>query len=226
VPNPKPEVAKRPLLLLGGTFDPPHIGHLVLAECARQQFGADVVVFLPAGQPYRKSSLEVTPAVDRLVMTRLAVDGNDAFVVDDREVRRRGPTYTVDTLEELRAEGQAHIILVLGEDAIADMPNWKQPDRIRALATIAMAPKPSMPGDAAQLAGVTLEMPRGGEDPARLALIAHGRPRELHGGPFVAMPPLAISSTLMRQRVRAGEPIRYLVPDGVERYIRDRGLYL
>ncbi|MEO9253955.1 MAG: nicotinate-nucleotide adenylyltransferase [Tepidiformaceae bacterium] len=190
-----------PLLLLGGTFDPPHLGHLVLAECARTQFASTAalpsVLFLPAGDPYRKASRFVSPALHRLAMTRLAVASNPNFVVDDREVRREGPSYTVDTLEELHSEGHANLILLLGTDAIADMPNWKQPERIRELATIAVAPK----------ADGSAELP----GPANTV--------------FVTMPLLPISSTLIRSRAVAGLPIRYLVPDSVEAYIREHGLY-
>jgi nicotinate-nucleotide adenylyltransferase len=130
-----------PLALLGGTFDPPHIGHLVLAECARLQFGAEKVLFLPAGDPWRKAGRPVTPAADRLAMVSRAVASNSHFFADDRELRRAGPTYTVDTLESLRDEGYDNLILILGSDAVADMPTWKLPERIRQLATIVVARK-------------------------------------------------------------------------------------
>lgn len=146
-----------PLALLGGTFDPPHIGHLVLAECARLQFGAEKVLFLPAGDPWRKAGRPVTPAADRLAMTSRAVASNSHFFVDDREMRRAGPTYTVDTLESLRDEGYDNLILILGSDAVADMPTWKQPERIRQLATIVVARK----GEATVEAGMlVVDMPQ------------------------------------------------------------------
>ena len=196
MPNgtPEPSHPEPPLLILGGTFDPPHIGHLVLAECARAQLGATRVVFIPAGDPYRKSDRDVSSAQQRLAMLRLAVADNPAFAIDEREVRRDGPTYTVDTLEELRAEGHRHIVLVLGADAVADMPHWKQPERIRELATLAVAPQDQ-------------------QQPAP--------PWHL----IVDMPPLSISSSLIRLRVAAGKPIRYLVPDSVARYVAEHGLY-
>jgi nicotinate-nucleotide adenylyltransferase len=195
-----------PLAILGGTFDPPHIGHLVLAECVGAQFAAKEVRFVPAGEPYRKTGVDtpenrasaviarpVTPAQHRLAMTRLAVAGNATFVVDDREVRRAGPTYTVDTLAELHAEGHSELILVLGSDALADLPNWRAPGRIRELARVVIAAK-----DGAVLPG---------------------------GETVVEMPQLRISSTEIRQRVREGRPVRYLVPESVEAYIREQGLY-
>jgi nicotinate-nucleotide adenylyltransferase len=213
--------------LLGGTFDPPHIAHLLLAECARHQLGLQRVLFLPAGDPWRKTGTSdeqratsgeragrdssllpppssprvVTPAEHRLEMTRLAIAGNDAFVLDDREVRRAGPSYTVDTLEELHAEGHTNLVLVLGSDALADMPNWKSPDRISALAHLAVAPK-------------------GGAEEPPSQLVARYSVLE------IAMPNIAISSTLIRQRAAAGLPIRYLVPEPVFAYIEAHRLYM
>ncbi len=183
------------LLVMGGTFDPPHIGHLVLAECARWQFGCEQVRFIPAGEPYlkRAAGREVTPAGLRLEMTRLATAGNPAFVVDDREVRRPGPTYTVETLEELAREEAGELVLVLGSDAAAGFGSWREPGRIRELARVVVAAKGSTP------------VPAGFE--------------------AVRMPRLEVSSTLIRERVRAGEPIRYLVPAAVEAFIFERGLY-
>ncbi|MCK9518710.1 MAG: nicotinate-nucleotide adenylyltransferase [Dehalococcoidia bacterium] len=200
-----------PLIILGGTFDPPHIGHLVLGECARVQFGADRVVFLPAGDPWRKTGTvaspgspvpatearQVTPAAHRVAMTRLAVASNPHFTIDEREVRRAGPSFTVETLQELHAEGHRELVLALGADALADLPNWKEPERIAELATLAVAPKPGSPVPAASA-------------PAHVV---------------VDMPPLAINSTMIRARVAAGLPIRYLVPGDVERYIREHRLY-
>ncbi len=198
--------------LLGGTFDPPHIGHLVLGECARLQFGLAKVIFLPAGDPWRKtgspqsSVLSPQSSSHRLAMIRLAVAGNPHFEVDDREVRRPGPTYTVDTLEELHRElsvlSPQSLVLLVGSDALADMPNWKDPDRIRALATLAVAPNPATDTPGASALGT------------RYSVLP------------VDMPPLAINSTVIRARVAAGKPIRYLVPEAVEAYIREHHLYL
>jgi nicotinate-nucleotide adenylyltransferase len=128
-------------------------------------------------------------------MTSLAVAGNDRFSMDDREVRRPGPTYTVDTLEELHREGEVALILILGADALADLPNWKDPDRIRELCTLAVAAREDLPAP------------------------------EISGVVPVPMPGIDISSSLVRERVSAGHSIRYLVPDAVREYIAGHGLY-
>src|SRR5262245_28254406 len=193
--------------VLGGTFDPPHIGHLVLGECVATQFGCDRVLFMPAGDPYRKSGTDtaenrragvsarsVTPAQLRLRMVELAIGGNPRFVRDAREVERAGPSYTIDTLRELRAEGHEEIVLILGSDALRDLPNWREPNEIRRLATIVVAPKTEDDG--------------------------------VIGVPLVEMPLLHVSSTLIRARVAAGQPIRYLVSEAVERFINENRLYV
>lgn len=195
-----------PIAIFGGTFDPPHIGHLVLGECVAEQFACERVLFVPTGDPYRKTGTDtpenrrapvagrtVTSADLRLEMARLAVEGNPRFIADAREVARPGPTYTVDTLRELHAEGQAEIVLVLGTDAIAEMPKWREPGEIQRLARIVAAPK--TPGADA-----------GGFQP-------------------VDMPFLAVSSTLIRSRVAAGTSIRYLVPEPVRQLIAKHRLY-
>ena len=185
--------------VLGGTFDPVHLGHLRLAETAREQMGLDRVVFVPAGLPWRKAGASIAPAGHRLSMLRLATACNPAFEVSDLEVAREGPSYTAETLEALaEAHPGAELFFLLGEDALADLPNWYQPERIRELATLAVARRPGEPVEAGGSNGavVWLEMPR-----------------------------LEISATEIRDRVRSGLSIRYLVPDAVEKYIREHGLY-
>ncbi len=198
-------------VLFGGTFDPPHIGHLLLAECARAELGARQVLFVPAGDPYRKTDAAraatevrvVSAAVHREEMLRLAIRGSRGFVLDDRELRRPGPTYTVDTLRELHAEGHGELALVLGSDALADLLNWREPDAILALASVLGVRKPAVVSGIAAI------------DPAVAA-----RVRWLE-----TMPPVAVSSTLIRERVALGLPVRWLVPRGVEAYIRRERLY-
>lgn len=187
-----------PVGILGGTFDPPHIGHLLAAEFAREQLGLREVRFLPAGQPYRKADREVSTPEHRATMTELALAGHPGFLLDLRELRREGPTYTIDTVEELLGEGFRDIVLLFGTDAIADMPNWKEPHRLFRMARVAVVPK--------------------GCDPV---------PTDFEGHPLipVAMPRLEVSSTLVRTRVAAGKAIRHLVPDAVAAYIEAHGLY-
>jgi nicotinate-nucleotide adenylyltransferase len=192
--------------LLGGTFDPIHVGHLILAECAREQFSLDEVRFLVAGDPWRKWETQVSPATHRLAMARLGAAANPAFVVDASEVQRPGPTYTIDTLREFRkrlAEGD-EIYFLLGEDAVADMPLWREPAAIAELARLAVAP-------------------RAGDLNSAMAAAEPAQP----GFPclMIDMPPIGISSTDLRARVRAGQSIRYLVPESVEAYIRKNRLY-
>ena len=197
-----------PLGLLGGTFDPPHRGHLALGEAARRQLGLARVRLLPAGDPWRKAARAVAPAAERLAMTRLATADDPAFEVDAREVERPGPSYTVDTLRELRAGGETDLVLILGSDALADLPAWREPEAIVALARLAVAARAGEPVKAvAARAGEPVKAPAG----ARVTALA--------------MPPLAISSTLVRERIRAGEPVDDLLPVAVADYVRARGLY-
>ena len=193
-----------PIGLLGGTFDPPHLGHLVLGECARVQLGLDRVYFMPAGDPWRKAGRGVSSATHRLAMTHLAIADNPDFHLDEREVERIGPTYTVDTLREMHVQGLDEVVLILGSDALADMPAWREPDVITALARLAVAPK-------------------GADESEQAWLAAQAGLRE--APILIDMPPLPVSSTLVRDRVRLGVPIRYLVPEAVEAYIDLHGLY-
>ena len=181
--------------LFGGSFDPIHLGHLILGETAREQLGMDKVMFVPAGNQWRKEGRDGAAAEHRLAMVRLAVEGNSAFEVSMMEVDRDGPTYTVETLAELRAESPGtEISFIVGADALADMPHWKEPERIFELATVCAAARA---GEAVEDDRVT----------------------------WIEMPDVEISSTDVRDRVKEGKSIRYLVPDAVERYVRQHRLY-
>src|SRR5262249_36255480 len=128
--------------ILGGTFDPVHFGHLVLAEAARDALSLAVVLFIPAGDPWRKADHAVTPGEHRLAMVPLAIEGNSPFWSSDIELRREGPTYTADTLEALAAERlDDEFYFIVGSDALADLPNWHDPGRIVRHATLAVAPR-------------------------------------------------------------------------------------
>lgn len=188
--------------LLGGTFDPIHLGHLVLAECAREQFELDEVRFLIAGDPWRKWGKPVSPAIYRIAMVQLGIANNRRFVLDTSEIERAGPTYTIETLRELHGQMKAsdQLYFLLGEDALADMVHWREPDTIAALAQLAVAPR-------------TREANASDEKFPKLPTLT------------VEMPAISISSTELRERVREGKSIRYQVPAAVEAYIFEHHLY-
>jgi nicotinate-nucleotide adenylyltransferase len=189
--------------VLGGTFDPVHRGHLALAGAAREELALDEVLFVPAGQPWRKAGRIVAPAEHRLAMLRLALEGEAGFRVETLELEREGPSYTADTLEALRAaRPDDEMYLILGEDALADLPNWVRPERILALATLAVARRAGVP-------------PTAGE----------GLPGLRERVVWLKMPLVAVSATEIRECIRRGESIGELVPPAVEAYIRERGLY-
>ena len=191
-------VRPRRIGLLGGTFDPPHLGHLVVAECARVELGLDEVRLLVAGEPWMKSA--VSDAHDRVALVAAAVTDAPGLVCDAREVGRPGPTYTADTLAELRAEDpDAEYFFVLGEDAAAVLPAWDRIADAFALATFVVVTRPgNEPPDEASLPGpiVHLEIPQ-----------------------------LSVSSTDLRARFARGGATRWLVPPAVDAEVRRRGLY-
>jgi len=194
--------------VLGGTFDPPHIGHLWLATLAADELGLDRVLFVPAAQPPHKRRRRVTAAAHRLLMTRLAIATDPLFELSGIEMERPGPSYTVDTMEELqRAYGDsASMFLVMAADSLAQIDTWREPERILAMAEWAVGPRP---GSAAPSTDWLRE--RFGASASRIHL--------LDG------PGLAVSATQIRERVAAGRAIRYLVPRAVEELILDQRLY-
>jgi nicotinate-nucleotide adenylyltransferase len=195
------EQKPRRLGIMGGTFDPIHNGHLVAASEVAHLFNLDEVVFVPTGQPWLKSEQKVTAAEDRYLMTVIATASNPRFSVSRVDIERSGPTYTTDTLRDIRAVygPDAELFFITGADALAQMLSWRDMDELFTLAHFVGCTRPghqlSDPG-----------LPNG-----RVSL--------------VEVPALAISSTECRQRVRSGEPIWYLVPDGIVQYINKRGLY-
>ena len=193
--------------VFGGTFDPIHMGHLVAAEDARAALGLDKVLFIPAGQPWFKSYRQITEAQRRLAMVRLAVESNPHFAVSDIEVQRSGPSYTVDTLSELRDQyPNAEFSVILGVDALREIDRWHQPRRVFELASVVGMARP----------GALL-------DPSVLNAAIPGASRRMR---LVDSTLIDISGTDIRQRVAAGHSIRYRVHDAVERYIHENGLYL
>jgi nicotinate-nucleotide adenylyltransferase len=192
--------------VLGGTFNPPHLGHLVCAQEAYVQLELDAVMLMPARIPPHKP-VEEEPGIEhRLELCRLAAREDRRFEVSDLEVNRPGPSYTVDTLSELHSKAPDNeLFLIVGGDIAAGLTEWHEPQRVLSLSTLAVAERSGTPRAAVDDALGRLD----GGDRAR----------------FFAMPTIGISSTLVRERVRAGLPLRYLVPEPVESYIADRGLY-
>jgi nicotinate-nucleotide adenylyltransferase len=187
--------------VMGGTFDPIHHGHLVAASEVQSLFQLDEVVFVPTGEPWQKDDRKVSAAEDRYLMTVVATASNPRFRVSRIDIDRPGPTYTIDTLRDLRAElgDKAEFYFITGADALAQILTWRDADELFQLAHFVGVTRP----------GHTLSDP--------------GFPAG--GVSLVEVPALAISSTACRDRVHRGEPVWYLVPDGVVQYISKRGLY-
>ncbi len=192
--------------LMGGTFDPIHIGHLILADQAMEHLALENVLFVTAANPPHKCCEHVSEAAHRLEMTRLAIEGNASFELSTVEMDRDGPSYTIDTIRHLRRIYGAgtEIFLLLGADEGRDLMGWHQPLQISELANIVIANRPGM----------------------AVSEVIEALPVEL-GRRVVPldMPGVDISSTDLRERVRAGRSIRYLVPGPVEDYIWAKGMY-
>jgi nicotinate-nucleotide adenylyltransferase len=193
--------------VLGGTFDPLHAAHLRVATRAQEALALDHVIFIPAGEPWRKAGRPITAGRHRLAMVRAAVAGADRFQASDLELRRAGPTYTTDTLRTLRDRGHAQIWFIVGSDALADMPHWHEPQELIRLARIAVIARP----------GATL-------DAAQLDNLVPGLSRVVD---WVEMPPSPIAATDLRQRLAANDDpaLANEIPAPTLAYIRRHGLY-
>jgi nicotinate-nucleotide adenylyltransferase len=189
--------------VLGGTFDPVHWGHLLIAEEARVHLGLTKVLFVPARDQWRKQGRGLSPAADRLAMVRLAIAGNPSFEASTVDLDREGATYTTDTLKDL--SGDHDLYFIMGMDALLDLPHWRDPHRIAALAWLVAAVRP----------GYTLDWT---EIEKR---IPNARDRVLP----LPVPEIGVSSTAIRERVAARKSIRYWLPAEVESYIERTGLY-
>jgi nicotinate-nucleotide adenylyltransferase len=184
--------------VMGGTFDPIHNGHLVAASEVAAAFNLDEVLFVPTGEPWQKS--EVTPTSDRYLMAEIATAANPRFKVSTVDIDRDGPTYTVDTLRDLRAQHpDADLFFITGADAVTSIAGWKDSADLWSLAKFVAVTRP----------GHVLDLP---EAPAGAIQV-------------LEIPALAISSTDIRSRVLSGKPIWYLVPDGIVQFIAKHGLY-
>lgn len=183
--------------ILGGTFDPPHLAHLVVGEAVFRQLDVDVVTFIPAGAPWQKADREITPARHRWSMTQLAVLGVGYFEPDDREVMRDGWSFTADTLAEFEGDD---LVLVLGADAARGLPTWERSDEVMSRASIAVAGRPGTDRAAVEEAvpsGVT----------------------------WLNTPQLDVSGTEIRRRAASGESIRFLVREAVWAYVETHSIY-
>ena len=194
--------------LLGGTMDPVHLGHLLIAEEARLSLELEEVIFIPTGQPWMKSEIAVASGQHRLNMVRLAIASNPFFRASDIEVDRAGPSYTVDTLEEMK--GQDHrdddLYFIVGVDLLEDLHRWKSPGRIRELCTLVVAPRGGY----------------NGRDASRLDSLSPGASGKVV---FLEGPAIGVSATEIRRRAAMRCSIRYMVPEAVEEYVERYGLY-
>lgn len=184
--------------VFGGTFDPPHVAHLTVGEAAYHQLDVEVVLFVPAGEPWQKDGRSVAPARHRLEMVRLAVEGVPYFGIDDREVRRGGPSYTIETVDEMREEG-LEPILVMGADAAASMITWRRAERL-ADVRVAVVARPGVERKSV-IEGVVGELT------------------------WLDAPSLELSGTELRDRSAEGYSLRFIVPDAVCSYIEREQVY-
>lgn len=205
--------------VLGGTFDPIHYGHLRPAREAQQALALDEVRFIPAYRPPHRHGPAAT-AAQRLAMVRLAIADYPGFLVDEREIRRGGPSYTVPTLESLRAElGERPLALLMGADAFLELETWHQWQRLPELVHLVVMNRPGSPLPQGEEALPAWARPRLCRDPRELAMAAAGRVF------FQAVTPLDISATRIRAAIARGESVEGLVPPTVWEYIRGQGLY-
>jgi nicotinate-nucleotide adenylyltransferase len=199
-------LAAKRIGILGGTFDPIHIGHLIIASEFRAELELSEVRFVPAGDPPHKPEQRLSPVANRLRMIELAIEQHAEFAIDRVELERTGPSYTKDTLALLKQrEPAACFVFLMGADSLRDLSTWRDPTRILELAELGVAARPDV---AVDLDAVVEALPN-----------ARGRITTIN------VPLIGISSREIRQRVATGRPISFLVPATVERFILDQGLY-
>ena len=195
--------------VLGGTFDPIHNGHLGIADAACRELGLARVLFVPARDPWLKGRVDVVPSRDRFEMVKLAISGNPRYKISRVDLQREGPSYTVDTLSDLRRKlgAAAELYFILGMDAIEDLPEWREPERIVQMCRLVVAKRPGV--DIMDLKALEARLPG---ISGRVVVIDN----DLYD----------INSTGIRRLVAAGRSIDGLVPDAVARYILENGLYV
>jgi len=192
---------KERLGILGGTFDPIHLGHLILAEELKEELGLHKVIFVPSANPPHKENPYISSAKDRLMMTKIAIQDNPNFLLSDLELKREGKSYTIDTLNEFkRLYPDSELFLLLGSDVLEEIQSWKEPDKIFEQVKVAMALRPGFDK-------IDLEN------------------RFVKKSILIQINGLNISSTQIREKVKAGKSIRYLVLPGVEEFVQAKNLY-
>lgn len=194
--------------VLGGTFDPIHIGHLVVAEEVIERLELDEVLFVPAGKPYLKDNAPISAAEHRLEMVRLAIKDKPCFKLSTMEIQRPGPTYTVDTMAELKRQRRAgnELYFILGWDNLEELPRWREPERLISLCYLVAIPRVGYP------------VP----DLEKLETKIPGLSQRVV---MMDKPEIDISASVIRERVCRGLSVSHLVPEVVEKYIKKQGLY-
>lgn len=197
------------ICLMGGTFDPIHYGHLVVAEEVRQRFNLDKVIFMPTGRPPHKKGKVISEPHHRVNMTLLATASNPYFEVSTLEVERRGPSYTIDTVQDIKkAYGLEKVYFITGADAVLEILSWREVEKLLSITTFIAATRPGY--DLHNLEDILNNLPKD--------IIKKILPLEV--------PALSISSSNIRTRVREGRSIKYLLPESVEAYMKKNRLYL
>ncbi|MFO0972605.1 MAG: nicotinate-nucleotide adenylyltransferase [Phycisphaerae bacterium] len=199
--------------LYGGSFNPIHHGHLIAARAMAEQLGLRQVILIPSAEPPHKRGGDLESAADRLEMTRLAVAGDPLFAVSDVELRRDGPSYTLDTVVQLQAElgPSARFCWIIGADSLPELASWSRIERLVEAVEIVTAARPGFRPETLDLSALRSKIGAASTD--RLVQACRETPE------------IGISASDIRRRVRAGTSIRYLVPEAVERFVRERGLY-
>jgi nicotinate-nucleotide adenylyltransferase len=197
------------IAVLGGTFDPIHSGHLMVADVVCERLAPAEVIFVPAGQPWLKAERCVSPVADRIEMVRLAIQGNRRYRLSTVETERSGPTYTVDTIRELKSQvsAQDELYFILGWDNLLDLPRWHNPAELISLCKLVAVPR------------IGFRVP----EEATLEKLLPGLSKRVV---LLDKPEIDISASVIRERVSRGLPITHLAPPVVEEYIKEKGLYV
>ncbi|HEX6211189.1 MAG TPA: nicotinate-nucleotide adenylyltransferase [Methylomirabilota bacterium] len=206
--------------VFGGSFNPVHYGHLLLADEVLELLGLDRVLFVPAASPPHKPAAQLAPAADRFAMVRLAIAGHARFAASDVELRRAGPSYTVDTLQELAAGGDT-LFLVIGSETFLDLLSWREPRRVASLARLVVVPRSGSAFDPESAAAQKVLRAIGVEG----GFVHAGAALPPRGVVIVHATSLPLSASELRRRVREGRSLAFRMPPAVIEYVRAHGLY-